>query len=474
MITRAARGRSGITLTEILISILIMGIGLISLATLFPIGLVRLRDAARQSRSALLFESAAAEIGSKNLLDKSTFSETYYGSVDPFLMDLDPATGTQLNAFLSSPPALVRPISGPGLPVCYDPLWRVATATPPPFYNTAFRQLYGLAANTLEYRFGAGVVGGNTLLRRDPDGGLPSAWGLQRISNFAPFTTNSNAVYPTGTTQWPFTFGNGIRDLAADTFVSPDDLVMQNDGKNQQILTVTGNGTTGDTSGVVPMFFPTGAVVNGVSINQTQNDWKFSWFFTGRQVDMSNGTMFEGDIVVTENRQFGIDTANWNGTTVPVASGETVIEAVFGPGRRSGQAIPYFASGASQTVLLRWPSNVPDPEIKVGSWIADVTYDRNPSTAWTRFDDQNFTLSGTNYPMQRCFWYQVAKRTEPNDEYDTAAPPAQSGYRRMTIYTTTPLRAQTLLDKGGSPVHVNAALVMPSVVNVFSKTFYVR
>ena len=38
----APRRRSGITLTEILISILIMGVGLISLATLFPIGLDRI------------------------------------------------------------------------------------------------------------------------------------------------------------------------------------------------------------------------------------------------------------------------------------------------------------------------------------------------------------------------------------------------------------------------------------------------
>ena len=40
-----ARSRRGITLTEILIAIMILGVGLVSLATLFPIGLLRLRDA---------------------------------------------------------------------------------------------------------------------------------------------------------------------------------------------------------------------------------------------------------------------------------------------------------------------------------------------------------------------------------------------------------------------------------------------
>ncbi len=52
MIRRGVRGRAGITLTEILISIMIMGVGLVSLATLFPLGLMRLRAAAIRSRSA--------------------------------------------------------------------------------------------------------------------------------------------------------------------------------------------------------------------------------------------------------------------------------------------------------------------------------------------------------------------------------------------------------------------------------------
>ncbi len=51
MIRRGTRGRAGITLTEILISIMIMGVGLVSLATLFPLGLLRLRAASIRSRS---------------------------------------------------------------------------------------------------------------------------------------------------------------------------------------------------------------------------------------------------------------------------------------------------------------------------------------------------------------------------------------------------------------------------------------
>ena len=67
--TAAGTPRSaGITLTEILISILILGVGLVSLATLFPIGLLRLREAQRQTRSAYLFQSATADVESRGLL----------------------------------------------------------------------------------------------------------------------------------------------------------------------------------------------------------------------------------------------------------------------------------------------------------------------------------------------------------------------------------------------------------------------
>jgi len=67
MIRRSARARAGITLTEILISILIMGVGMISLATLFPLGLSRIRQAARYSRSTLLAETAIDDSSSRSV-----------------------------------------------------------------------------------------------------------------------------------------------------------------------------------------------------------------------------------------------------------------------------------------------------------------------------------------------------------------------------------------------------------------------
>src|SRR5579863_4577014 len=88
MIRNPVRRRSGITLTEILISILILGIGLISLATLFPIGLIRLRNAQRQTRSAYLFQSAASDLDTRNLLNKLSFT---LPSLSPWNTTLAPA-----------------------------------------------------------------------------------------------------------------------------------------------------------------------------------------------------------------------------------------------------------------------------------------------------------------------------------------------------------------------------------------------
>src|SRR3954451_2702473 len=100
MLANSRRDRSGITLTEILISIMIMGVGMVSLATLFPLGLLRIREANRMTRSVLLAESAFADMSARNLLNKQSFLNPYLnpyrnpllpsGSIpaqDPWLID---------------------------------------------------------------------------------------------------------------------------------------------------------------------------------------------------------------------------------------------------------------------------------------------------------------------------------------------------------------------------------------------------
>lgn len=157
--------RSGITLTEILIAILIMGVGLVSLATLFPIGLLRLRDAARYSRSTYLGQAASADLSSRSLLLNFSFLNTGYydssisGYYNPFLQDTPYPGGDWAGALATtatSPGAYSGPggvglsgssqsvaaangsgtavypnLNGPGLPICYDPLCAFKPSTSP-------------------------------------------------------------------------------------------------------------------------------------------------------------------------------------------------------------------------------------------------------------------------------------------------------------------------------------------------------
>ena len=221
--TAASTPRSaGITLTEILISILILGVGLVSLATLFPIGLLRLREAQRQTRSAYLFESATADTAARGLLNSNSFvyadllnplvpAPYWYvatsGRYDPLTQDTalygaDPLTHPTTapgpganNSFLGG---------GYGLPFAYDPLWRYQTVNP----ATGNQGIYldpSPGSTTPEARFASGIHS----LRPEGDGFPASAPRLQRLTNF-----NTPGVMPSA--NW-----------VPNIFVSPEDVVWQ-------------------------------------------------------------------------------------------------------------------------------------------------------------------------------------------------------------------------------------------------------
>jgi hypothetical protein len=475
MIRRTCRDRSGITLTEILISIMIMGIGIVSLATLFPLGLLRLRDAARSSRSGILSESAAGDLGARNLLSQSSFTNRMTSPwnfvpvpYDPWIQDT-PSYGASpfgpaYGAYRGQAPggSGLAYQAGPGLPVAYDPLWRTTTGI----------YLDPVNAKVPEARFATGIGS----LRNDPAGGLPSAHGLQRLTNFPP----PNPANLPWTMSLP-DFSGVVNEI----FVSPEDVVLQSDTDSGKPI--------GSVSPIVPDL----ALGKNTATNlpTPQYDWKYTWMFTGQQADTTNGTVFVGDIVVFENRPFSVDAATSYFTSTNPAgvawsvAGEPVVEAIFGytnnvttPGGKVG-----YGSSANRAVLLRWPASMPDIEVKVGSWIADVTYERNATEDFQRSVKDPSAPAvipgglgpvGAFYPYQRCYWYQVAKRTQAGPAANSFTGDASGGMREMTVWTSTPLRAFTLLQatgaNAGAPYHVNAALVSPYVVNVFPRTIYTR
>ncbi len=461
--TRTKHARTGITLVEILISILILGVGLVSLATLFPLGLLRLHAASRLTRSTFLSRAAAADVRARNLFSKASFVNTYItpwyitasGPYDPWIQDVNASTGDWsggayrgvggngilTNQAVASGGTFSQINPGPGLPVAYDPLW----------WMMVFAQTNGsvLPSNT-QARFASGVgwVGPES-----GDGAVPSAHGLQRISNFNPFYTPANNVVN------PYYVSN-----VEAIFVSPEDYLTQSP-HNEQVSPIVG--AIPQASPVLPELTLQGTAAYPVPTFE----YRYSWMVTAQQVDSTNGTMFHGDIVIFENRPFGFEQVQSPlGGTVAQATGETVVEAIFGYSKTvlSGTGSVGYGSGANRTVLLRWPVTMPDPPIKVGAWIADVTYETSAAQDYAM--QQTALASGiASYPNQRCHWYQIVKRTEPGaDEM------GNSGYRSITVTVHAPLQSHTLMTTAGVPVYANAALVSPHVVNVVPREFETR
>ncbi len=214
--------------------------------------------------------------------------------------------------------------------------------------------------------------------------------------------------------------------------------------------------------------------------------------FTGYQVSSSGGATFEGNIVIFENRPFGIDAVANPPSTRALPAEPTRSRARRSSRRSSATAAivsagePGYGAGADRTVLLRWYASEPDPVVKPGDWIADVTYERNQLTVYNsstqsgRFltaahpagvDNPFNNLEWDNLPAQRCFWYQVQKVTPAIDDPYTNTNPL---LRSMVVYVDRSLQARTILSAPGTPVVFNAALISPYVVNVIPQQFTVK
>ena len=125
---------------------------------------------------------------------------------------------------------------------------------------------------------------------------VPRAHGLQRLTNLGP------------------AFGGPI--LSA--FVSPEDLVWQEAGNtysmafNLQDYETVNLGTNQITnpSSIVPDL-SISYVLNANNIKvptyQPTVDFRYTWLFTGQQTDTAGGTIFDGNVVVMENRPFAVD-----------------------------------------------------------------------------------------------------------------------------------------------------------------------
>jgi hypothetical protein len=107
------RHRPAITLVEVLIAIFVMGIGMLALLVLFPLGALSIARALQDDRAAQAAANATAWANAVDLRhDLQVMENPAAGSLGPFR---DPFGGT--------PPALVAPYGGPSFPVFIDPYY---------------------------------------------------------------------------------------------------------------------------------------------------------------------------------------------------------------------------------------------------------------------------------------------------------------------------------------------------------------
>ena len=473
---KLSSSRRGVTMTEVLIAIMILGIGMTSLMTLFPIGLMKLRDARRNNRASLLAENVASDLKTRDLLSRYSFAATLNASgttsgnvyntwcnlvnrppfslFDPWSTDIQALYEINKNGSASNAANViqVQTSTGFGIPIvcCYDPLF---------YSNLAYTQSPAFAnvAQLVDPKFRFGRAFGNDL-RSDPDGSRASGFGLPRLTNIWPALAASTLP----------SIGN-INSVAS-IFVSQDDAVFPDFENEANPKIIDPKSPITRQNPILPL------VDNASTGAYSLNDWDYSWIFTGKSRDRN---VFEGDMVIYNKRQFGVNMDASNAVTG--ISGERVVEGIFGLGSvpmTTNNGTMGYAAGKSRKVLLMWPKidGAERPEIKIGGWIADVTYEPYLSTTVSRFM-QDFDGDGrpdVDHPGQRCHWYRIVQRSEVTDP--VVADPGLSGLTNMEAMIVTvdrPVVSKTLLKKNGAgyqPVHVNAALIAPEVVAVFPIT----
>ena len=428
--------RRGITLSEILISILVMAIGLVSLPPSSR-SAWSLRQARRNTRSTLLYPAALADIDAKQLLNRRYFDAMpWYGyfphtagtgiGYDPWVQDLPLPSGATATSggqtYLVDDGGAYRgkgvtyrfatgdvtefPKTGEGLPVCYDPLWWSvvngldSTVTP--------------LTQPLVSRFGrspaAGVVAPTTgASATPPSATAPPAPTACPASRTPSPSAHSSSPKPSSrpTTASCRRRARSPRSPSPTPPATPTSLSSK---ATRPCPRSTSSATLG--------------AGNLLSIERTF-DYSFSWMFTGRR----SRRLQRRDLRRRHRRSS--TTAPSPSTSAPPTPRRRRRARRRGdlrlrhrrPGRAASTARITTTVGYShdqRTVLLRWPLSQPDPDVRVGGWIADVTYERTKHDRFARFGPGP---AEPTYPGQRCHWYRVVRRGEPSRTRSSARPP---------------------------------------------------
>lgn len=375
----APPARSGVSLMEVLVSILIMSIGIVALTTLFPISAMRTLHATQYTHAAIVRYNAEALIDALSTQPGATTSTGFLASAmgttvtGGVTVPLVPAGS---NAFID-PVGYYHPDLGN-----YDP--KNPPANPLRFGNNANNTL----AAQLPYRFNGGVAGTTQFLTAGVYGAFENAQTLCALGDTWTILHEEIGVGVGTNTQLNVNEVNfqklssaGITSLPTAPFASR--VVLFNpEGTASYAVTASNVGLGGNVNSVqlaagVPANWQSGL---GRVMLETQVE-KYSWLVTARRDALG---LFDCDIVVFYKRGYstadeqtyagmGFGTAN---TVLPFRENSDVV------------AVEYVTPTATNGVL--------NPYFRRGGWVLDVENAR-----WYRILDLSVDSTVNSKPFDK-------------------------------------------------------------------------
>jgi len=400
--------RSGATLTEVLVAIFVMAIGLLALLTLFPLGALSMAQAIKDGRTAQAAKNAFA------------IAEAYSGigaagsgvHNDPFI------TNDATFLALFTPPASVAVYQGAGpIPANapsyflnpYPGLSQFTPGVAQPATTLLAPDLTASASDGPSYPIFVDPWGWNTV-RSSPTATVANPNGVN-----VPYWTVGNIPLPgTGPTpNFPFGGFSTVPRLPLSGLLASPSASQWLDRwcTLSDDITFQENGTPSLSTGTV------------------QRENRYTWAWLLRRPKANDGTVVDVSVVVYSGR----------GLT---SLGETPVLYGLDPLLNPTQFVKFDTT--QKFVDIAWPAGSTKPSIRTGSWILDGTMEfYNPVTM-------------TNVPDPHGFFYRVVGVTDLTNN-------------GMRLELQTYPKRSSFITVGPNVVPYGVLIVMENVVEVFEK-----
>lgn len=438
--THGSRARTGVTLSEVLISLMIMGIGIVGLASLFPISVLKSVAATNMTNSAILsynvrgMRNALSQVNTGAALWQpglTATSITDNPARPTFILPSNPITRSQF-------PRLVFGCSTSGVLGNTEPVWASTgpiTAADGTIWQPvsiangyvvdplgSFRMADVLAPNagrffgndgtnalTVVPRFTGGAT---TLLQASQIATLPDSWLLQVESvDFAAPVDNGD-----GTFTITFADQTGLNQIVNPAVTSSRMVMFDADMRRVEIRPISGTPAPTSTS----LSFVGSLGFSPVKIRIETQELRYTWLTTTRV--KADGTR-NSDAVVFFRRQFGVND-------------ERIQGAFF--------ASYVDTSGAASSVIV-------------------VKYDENDPPKWKK--------GGYILDAGRMRWYRISQLEESFTSLAAAKPtdfPAASFYPTgLSSGSGTSYARIRIEGRVFENANDGSAVIMPNVVDVF-------